>query len=78
MSQQFQGPFIPRRTAVGWRLSLLADQRRVNAYLRMFGAARLPLVSGGRLAAMELPPDITLETLRRVHAVADWDLARCV
>lgn len=75
MSQVIQGPFIPRRTAVGWRLSLLADQRRINAYLRLFGAARLPLVSGGRLAAMELPPDITLDALRRVHSVEDWDLA---
>src|SRR5690606_4300872 len=75
LSQELQGPFIPRRTAVAWRLAVLADQRRVNAYLRLFGAAGLPLVSTGRLAAMDLPPDITQEALRRVRSLADWDLA---
>ncbi len=75
LSDVFQGPFIPRRTAVAWRLTLLADQRRLNAYLRLFGAAGLPLVSTGRLAAMDLPPDITLEALRKVRALSDWDLA---
>ncbi len=75
MSDELRGPVIPRRTAVAWRLALLADQRRVNAYLRLFGAAGLPLVSAGRLAAMNLPPDITLEALRKVRALADWDLA---
>lgn len=75
MSDALQGPFIPRRTAVAWRLGHLADQRRIDAYLRLFGAAGLPLVSGGRLAAMDLPPDITLEALRKVRALSDWDLA---
>lgn len=75
MSRELQGPLIPRRTAVAWRLTPLADQRRLNAYLRLFGAAGLPLVSAGRLAAMDLPRDITLEALRKVRAVTDWDLA---
>lgn len=75
MSQSVHVPVIPRRTAVAWHLAPLADQRRLNAYLRLFGAAALPLVSGGRLAAMDLPPDILLEALRRVRSVTDWDLA---
>lgn len=68
-------PRIPRRTAVAWRLAALADQRRIDAWLRAFGAAALPLVSGGRLAAMDLPPDITQQALRRVRSLADWDVA---
>lgn len=75
MSDVLPGPVIPRRTAIAWRLAHLADQRRINAYLRLFGAAGLPLVSAGRLAAMDLPPDITLAALRKVRAVTDWDLA---
>jgi len=75
LSDALRGPLIPRRTAVAWRLALLADQRRINAYLRLFGAAGLPLVSGGRLAAMDLPPETTLAALRQVRALSDWDLA---
>lgn len=75
MSQPPRTPLIPRRTALAWRLAALADQRRVNAYLRLFGAAGLPLVSGGRLAAMDLPPEVTLAALRKVRAIEDWDLA---
>ena len=75
MNDGLQGPLIPRRTAVAWRLALLADQRRVDAYLRLFGAAGLPLVSRGRLEAMDLPPDITQAALRRVRSLQDWDLA---
>ena len=75
LSDSVQDPHIPRRTALAWRLALLADQRRVNAYLRLFGAAALPLVSGARLAAMDLPPDVTLDALRKVRAISDWDLA---
>ena len=75
MSDARQLSLIPRRTALAWRLALLADQRRLNAYLRLFGAAGLPLVSSGRLAAMDLPPDTTLAALRKVRAIADWDLA---
>jgi alpha-beta hydrolase superfamily lysophospholipase len=75
LSNDLQAPRIPRRTALAWRLALLADPRRINAYLRAFGAAGLPLVSGGRLAAMELPTEITLEALRKVRALEDWDLA---
>jgi alpha-beta hydrolase superfamily lysophospholipase len=75
LSDALQGPLIPRRTGVAWRLASMADQRRMDAYLRLFGAAGLPLVSGGRLAAMDLPPDITLEALRKVRAITDWGLA---
>ena len=75
MSDGTLGPLIPRRTAVAWRLGLLADRRRINAYLRLFGAAGLPLVSGGRLAAMDLPLETTMEALRKVRAIESWDLA---
>jgi alpha-beta hydrolase superfamily lysophospholipase len=75
LTDAIQAPLIPRRTAVAWRLALLADQRRINAFLRLFGAAGLPLVSTGRLAAMDLPPDVTAEALRKVRSLSDWDLA---
>lgn len=68
-------PVIPRATRLAWRVAPLADRRRVDAYLRVFGARDLPLgVSQGRLAAMGLPGDITARALRKVRAVADWDL----
>jgi alpha-beta hydrolase superfamily lysophospholipase len=47
----------------------------MDAYLRVFGAAALPLVSSGRLAAMDLPRDITLEALKKVRAISDWSVA---
>lgn len=47
----------------------------MNTYLRFFGASGLPLISSGRLAAMDLPADLTLATLRKIRNLADWDLA---
>jgi pimeloyl-ACP methyl ester carboxylesterase len=68
-------PVIPRATRLAWRLAPLADRRRIDAYLRVFGARDLALgVNQGRLAAMGLPGDITARALRKVRAVADWDL----
>nr|MBA3449671.1 hypothetical protein [Chloroflexia bacterium] len=61
---------------MAWRLMPLADQRRVDVFLRVFGARSLSVaVSQARLAAMGLPADTTERTLRKVRAVADWDLA---
>ena len=68
-------PVIPRATRVAWRLAPLADRRRIDAYLRVFGAGDLPIgVSHGRLAAMGLPADISARALRKVRRIADWDL----
>ncbi len=69
-------PAIPRATALAWRLAPLADQRRVNALLRVFGARSLPLgVNSGRLNALGLPSEVSKAALQRVRAVQDWDLA---
>ena len=69
-------PIIPRATGLAWRLAPYADRRRVDAYLRLFGARALPVgVNRGRLAAMGLPADVTVEALRRVRALQDWDAA---
>ena len=69
-------PLIPRGTRLFWRWAPLADRRRVDALLRIFGAGALPIaVNRGRLAAMGLPDEITAAALRRVRAVADWDRA---
>jgi pimeloyl-ACP methyl ester carboxylesterase len=68
-------PIIPRATRLAWRMAPLVDDRRIDAFLRLFGAGALPLgVNEGRLAAMGLPSDITARTLRKVRAVSDWDL----
>ncbi|MGH2618805.1 MAG: alpha/beta hydrolase family protein [Thermomicrobiales bacterium] len=68
-------PYIPRSTAVAWRLAPLADNRRLDALLRVFGARALPMgVNRGRLAAMGLPSDVSEQALRKVRAVDDWDL----
>jgi alpha-beta hydrolase superfamily lysophospholipase len=67
---------IPRRSALAWRLAPLADDRRVDLVLRLFGAAALPIgATRGRLAAMGLPPDVTERALRRIRHVHDWDVA---
>jgi dienelactone hydrolase len=51
------------------------NSRRVDAFLRVFGAKSLPIgVNEGRLAAMGLPADITESALRRIRAVHDWDV----
>jgi alpha-beta hydrolase superfamily lysophospholipase len=69
-------PLIPRTTGIAWRLAPLADNRRVDAMLRVFGGKALPVgVNHGRLAALGLPTDISDRALRRVRAVRDWDLA---
>ena len=69
-------PLIPRSTALAWRLAPLADQRRVDAVLRLFGGTALPIgVNAGRLDAMGLPSELAGHALRRVRAVRDWDLA---
>ncbi len=61
---------------MAWRLAPLANQRRVDAFLRVFGARSLPLgVTKGRLEAMSLPREISDDALKRVRAVEDWDLA---
>ena len=68
-------PVIPRATAIAWRLTPLADSRRVDAYLRVFGARALPIdINQGRLAAMGLPPETTRRALRKIRSLADWDL----
>ena len=67
-------PVIPRSTRLAWRLAPLADRRRVDAFLRIFGAAALPIgVNAGRLSAMGLPADISTRTLRKVRRISDWD-----
>jgi alpha-beta hydrolase superfamily lysophospholipase len=69
-------PVIPRATGLAWQLAPLANTRRIDAVLRVVGARALPIgVTRGRLAAMQLPGDVTEETLRRIRSVADWDLA---
>lgn len=69
-------PVVPRSTDVAWRLAPLADKRRMDVFLRMFGAKALPIgVNHGRLAAMGLPDDTMAETLQRIRSVADWDIA---
>jgi hypothetical protein len=69
-------PVIPRTTSVVWRLAPMADQRRVDALLRLFGARALPVgVNKGRLAAMGLPDEVVEGALRRVRAVQDWEVA---
>jgi alpha-beta hydrolase superfamily lysophospholipase len=69
-------PVIPRATGIAWRLAPLADHRRVDAFLRVFGGKALPVgVNQGRLAALGLPLDVANLALRRVRAVRDWDLA---
>jgi alpha-beta hydrolase superfamily lysophospholipase len=53
----------------------MSDIRRVDAYLRLFGAKALPVgVNQGRLSAMGLPADVTEHALRQVRSVRDWDL----
>lgn len=69
-------PMIPRTTAVVWRMAPLADQRRVDALLRLFGSRALPMaVNRGRLEAMGLPDEVVEGALRRVRAVQDWEVA---
>jgi alpha-beta hydrolase superfamily lysophospholipase len=69
-------PVIPRATGLAWRLAPFADGRRVDAYLRLFGARALPVgVNQGRLAALSLPAETCESALRRVRCVSDWDLA---
>jgi dienelactone hydrolase len=69
-------PRIPRTTGIAWRLAPLADRRRVDAVIRLFGASALPIgANRGRLATMGLPSDVTEHALRRVRSVYDWDVA---
>jgi alpha-beta hydrolase superfamily lysophospholipase len=69
-------PRIPRTTGVAWRLAPFADRRRVDLFIRLFGASALPIgANRGRLATMGLPADVTEHALRRVRSVRDWDLA---
>jgi alpha-beta hydrolase superfamily lysophospholipase len=71
-----RNPKIPRTTGVAWRLAPFADGRRVDLFIRLFGARALPIgVDRGRLAMMGLPLDVTEHALRRVRSVRDWDLA---
>ena len=68
-------PVIPRATRLAWRLAPLADPRRVDAFLRVFGAAALPIgVNAGRLSAIGLPADVSARALGKVRRVADWDV----
>src|SRR5215203_686807 len=69
-------PRIPRTTGIAWRLAPLADRRRVDAFIRLFGAGALPIgANRGRLATMGLPSDVTGHALGRVRSVRDWDVA---
>jgi alpha-beta hydrolase superfamily lysophospholipase len=69
-------PIIPRATMLAWRLAPYADSRRIDPFLRLFGARLLPVgVSSGRLSALSLPTEITSRALRRVRSVRDWDVA---
>ncbi|MFN8590153.1 MAG: alpha/beta fold hydrolase [Thermomicrobiales bacterium] len=69
-------PVIPRATPITWRLAASVDERRIDAYLRLFGAGSLPIgAARGRLAAMGLPHDVVRQTLRRVRRLRDWDVA---
>jgi alpha-beta hydrolase superfamily lysophospholipase len=72
----FRAPTIPRSTHIAWHLAPLADDRRVDSFLRLFSAKTLPVgVNHGRLAAMGLPDEITRLALRRVRSVSDWDVS---
>lgn len=67
---------LPRGAGLPWKLAPLADERRIDLLLRLFGATALPGgVTQGRLAAMGLPPDLTRQALARVRHVRDWDMA---
>src|SRR5215204_347070 len=69
-------PIIPWTTGVAWRLAPCADRRRVDLFIRVFGASALPIgANRGRLAAMGLPSDVTEHALGRVRSVRDWDVA---
>src|SRR5215210_2208745 len=69
-------PRIPRTTGIAWRLAPFADRRRVDLFIRLFGASALPVgANRGRIARMGLPTDVTEHALRRVRSVRDWDLA---
>ncbi len=69
-------PVIPRATRIAWWLTPLADRRRIDVYLRMFGARSLPIgANQGRLSALGLPRETTERALRKVRSVADWDVA---
>src|SRR5688500_9745774 len=69
-------PKIPRTTGFAWRLAPFADGRRVDLFIRLFGARALPIgANRGRLATMGLPADVTEHALRKVRSVRDWDLA---
>src|SRR5215211_2480577 len=71
-----RSPRIPRTTGVAWRLAPFAGRRRVDLFIRLFGAGALPVaVDRARLAALDLPADVTGHALRRVRSVRDWDLA---
>src|ERR687890_752733 len=71
-----RNPRIPRTTGIAWRLAPFADRRRVDLFIRLFGASALPIgANRGRLARMGLPSDVTEHALRRVRSVRDWDLA---
>ena len=71
-----RNPKIPRTTGIAWRLAPFADGRRVDLFIRLFGASALPLgANRGRLAMLGLPADVTEHALRRVRSVRDWDLA---
>lgn len=67
---------VPRLTHLAWRLAPLAESRRIDTALRLFGARALFLGGGAsRLDALGLPHDVSAETLRRVRALDDWDVA---
>src|SRR5215210_9299484 len=69
-------PRIPRTTGIAWRLAPFADRRRVDLFIRLFGASALPVgANKGRIARMGLPADVTEHALRRVRSVRDWDVA---
>ena len=71
-----RSPRIPRTTGVAWRLAPFAGGRRVDLFIRLFGAGALPVaVDRARLAALGLPADVTGHALRRVRSVRDWDVA---
>lgn len=63
-------------TNLAWRFAPLAESRRIDAALRVFGARALLLGGGAsRLDVLGLPHDVSAETLRRVRALDDWDVA---
>src|SRR3954453_24015660 len=72
----YRAPIIPRATDIAWRFAPMADDRRINSLLRLFGARTFPVgVNHGRLAIMGLPDEITRAALRRVGSVQDWDVS---